>query len=162
MSTRIGFTTSKTSWISRIIRWFTAGRSSHTFVVYHDVDFERDMIMEATEGGFKITPFSRYESSLVAIFTPKYSIEVGLRKSVDWLGEGYDYAGLFGMAWVELGRWLKRKWRNPWRDSKTMFCSEAVARIMIDSDYPGTKGWDPQSIDPEMLLDFFEKERAAL
>jgi hypothetical protein len=158
MSNRIGFSTSKTSWISRIIRWFTGGKSSHTAVVYWDTDFERDMIMGATDGGFKITPFSHYEKSLVAIYTPKYPIDVGLKKAVDWLGEGYDYGGLFGMAWVELGRWLKRKWRNPWRDSKTMFCSEAVARIM-DSGYPGTKGWDAQSIDPEMLIEFFEKEQ---
>ena len=68
--------------------------------------------------------------------------------------------GLFGMIWVELGRWLKRKWKNPWRSSKTMFCSEAVARVMVDSEYPGTKGWDVQSIDPEMLIEFFEKEQA--
>lgn len=159
MSNRVGFSTSKTNLISRIIRWFTKGRTSHTFVVYWDTDFERDMIMEATEGGFKITPFSRYEKSLVAIFVPKYPIDVGLKKAVDWLGEGYDYEGLFGMAWVELGRWLKRKWHNPLHNSKTMFCSEAVVRILQDSSYPGADKFDPASTDPEMLLEFFEKEQ---
>ena len=157
MSTRIGFSTSKTSWISKIIRWFTHGQVSHTFFIYFDTDWNRDMVMEATEGGFKITPFSQH-GGIVKIVTPKYSVEKGLAEAVDWLGDGYDYVGLFGMMWVEFGRWLKRKWRTPLRSSKTMFCSEAVARVMQDTQYPGTGTWDPQSIDPEMLLEFFEKE----
>ena len=158
MATRIGFSTSKTSWVSKIIRWFTDGRASHCFFIYRDTDWNRDMVLESTQGGYKTTPFENYKSSLIAEFTPKYDIEVGLAKSIDWLGEGYDYKGLFGMAWVELGRWLRRKWVNPWRGADTMFCSEAVARVLIESRYPGTKGWDPQSIDPEMLQRFFEKE----
>lgn len=158
MSTRIGFSTSKTSWVSRIIRWFTSGRSSHVFFIYWDVDFDREMVMEATQGGFRIVPFTHYENSIVKIVEPRYSFETGFNNAIDWLGEGYDYAGLFGMAWVELGRWLGRKWRNPLRSGTTMFCSEVVARVMLESEYPGTEGWDPQSIDPEMLIEFFEKE----
>jgi hypothetical protein len=120
------------------------------------------MVMEATQGGFRLVPFTRYEKSLVALVEPRFSIDYGLTKAVDWLGEGYDYAGLFGMAWVEFGRWLGRKWRNPWRDSKTMFCSEAVARVLVESNYPGTSCWDPQSVDPERLLKLFEEEAAAV
>lgn len=157
MSTRIGFSTSKTSFVSKAIRWFTSGASSHVFLIYYDVDFGRDMVMEATQGGFKITPFSRHTA--IKVVEPKYPIENGLASAVDWLGAEYDYAGLFGMAWVELGRWLKRKWRNPSRSSSAMFCSEAVARVMIESNYPGTTTWDAQSIDPEMLMDFFEREQ---
>jgi hypothetical protein len=158
MATRVGFSTSKTSWVSKIIRWFTAGRTSHTFLVYHDSDWGREMVMEATQGGYRIVPFEHYKNSLVAIFTPKHSIDVGLAKSVDWLGENYDYKGLFGMAWVELGRWLKRKWRNPWQSSTSMFCSEAVVRVLQGSSYPGAEQFDPGSTDPETLLRFFEKE----
>jgi hypothetical protein len=158
MNIQVGFSTSKNSWISKIIRWFTDSTVSHCFFIYWDKDWQRDMILEATEGGFKITPFSNYEKDLVAAFTPKYSVEQGLIKSIDWLGEDYDYVGLIGMIWVELGRWLHRKWRNPWRDAKSMFCSEAISRIMIESNYPGTSGWDPQSIDPQMLMNFFSKE----
>ena len=39
-----------------------------------------------------------------------------------------------------------------------MFCSEAIARVMKESNYPGTEDWDPESIDPEILIEFFEKE----
>ena len=160
MVTRVGFSTSKKSWVSRIIRWFTKSKTSHTFLVYYDQDWSRDMIMESTEGGYKISPYSKYESEVVAVFTPKQSIEVGLAKSVDWLGEAYDYTGLIGMMWVEFGRWIKRKWHNPLHSSNAMFCSEAVVRVLQDSNYPGADQFDPTSTDPEMLLEFFEKEQA--
>ena len=158
LKTRVMFTTSKTSWISKIIRWFSAGRTSHTGFVYYDQDWSRDMVMEATQGGYRIVPFEHYTNSLVAIFTPKHPIEVGLAKSVDWLGQGYDYKGLIGMAWVELGRWLKRKWKNPLQSSNSMFCSEAVVRVLQGSAYPGAESFDPGSTDPETLLKFFEQE----
>lgn len=158
-ATRIGFSTSKTSWVSKIIRWFTDGKTSHTFLVYYDEDFKRDMVLEATQGGFRIVPFSHYEKSLVAIFTPKYSVDEGLQKAVDWLGENYDYEGLLGMAWVELGRWLGRKWHNPLHSAHAMFCSEAVVRIMQGANYPGSEVFDPASTDPEMLLKFFQQEQ---
>ena len=158
MTTRVAFSTDKNSWISKIIRWFTNSRVSHTFLVYYDQDFVRDMVMEATEGGFRVVPFSKYESQVVSIFVPKQSIEVGLVKAVDWLGEHYDYEGLIGMIWVEFGRWLKRKWHNPLHASDSMFCSEAVVRILQWSAYPGSDQFEPCSTDPEMLLKFFEKE----
>lgn len=81
-------------------------------------------------------------------------------KMVDRLGEVYDYKGLFGMAWVELGRWLKKKWVNPWQSSDAMFCSELVAQVLKDSNYPGAEQFDPGSTDPEQLLRFFEGEEA--
>jgi hypothetical protein len=156
MSTRIAFSTSKESIVSKIIRWFTKSRTSHCFLVYYDLDFDRDMVMESTEGGYKITPFSKYESSLVAIFEPKQSIDVGLKKSVDWLEEDYDYSGLIGMAWVCLGKFLKRKWNNPFCSSKSMFCSEAVVKVLQLSNYPGSEQFDASSTSPEDLLKFFE------
>jgi len=155
---RVAFSTGN-SFISKAIRWFTSSKASHCFFIYYDIDWSRDMVLEATEGGYKITPLSFYQQDITDVFTPKYSVETGLSKSIDWLGEGYNYTGLVGMIWVELGKWLKRKWKNPLRNSSTMFCSEAISRIMMESNYPGTEKWDPQSIDPEMLIEFFENEK---
>lgn len=164
MTTRIGFSTSKTSWISRIIRWFTRSTVSHCFIVYHDDEWKRDMIMES-EGGLggsvHIVKFNPNSSSIVKLVAPKFDIEVGMNKMVDRLGEPYDYTGLFGMAWVEIGKWLKKKWANPWQSSKAMFCSELVAQVLIDSKYPGADKFVPADTDPQMLLEFFEAEEAA-
>jgi hypothetical protein len=161
MSTRIGFSTNKTSWISRIIRWFTKSTVSHTFIIYYDVEWEQDMVMES-EGGFggsvRIVRFNPECNSIVKIVEPKYSIEVGMRKMVDKLGEVYDYSGLFGMAWVMLGRWLRKKWHNPMHNSKALFCSELVAEVLKDSSYPGSSILDPATTTPEDLLIFFEND----
>lgn len=161
MSTRIGFSTSKTSWISRVIRWFTRSTVSHSFIVYYDEEWKRDMKMES-EGGMggsiRIVTFNPDSPSIVKLVTPKHSIEVGMNKMVDHLGDLYDYTGLFGMAWVEIGRWLKKKWKNPWASSKAMFCSEMVARVLVDSNYPGAEKLIPEDTDPQDLINFFESE----
>jgi len=161
MSTRIGFSTSKTSWISRIIRWFTRSTVSHCFIVDHDDEWKRDMIMES-EGGMggsvRIVKFNPDSPSIVKLVTPRHDIEAGMNKMVDHLGDVYDYGGLFGMAWVILGRWLRKKWANPWQSSRAMFCSELVAQVLVDSGYPGAQRFDPATTDPELLLRFFEKE----
>jgi hypothetical protein len=119
------------------------------------------MKMES-EGGMggcvRLVTFNPDSPSIVKIVTPKYPIEAGMNKMVDHLGDVYDYKGLFGMAWVELGRWLHKKWINPWHSSDAMFCSELVAQVLRDSNYPGSEQLDPASTDPEMLLKFFEKE----
>jgi hypothetical protein len=155
--TRIGFSTSKTSLISRIIRWFTRSDVSHTFIVYYDDEWKRDMIMES-EGGLggsvRLRPFNPDDPDIVRIVVPKHDIERGMTKMVDRLGQVYDYGGLFGMAWVELGRWLKKKWSNPLQGSRALFCSELVAQVLIDSDYPGADQFDPASTDPQDLLRF--------
>lgn len=159
--TRIGFSTSRTSWISRIIRWFTASAVSHCFIVYYDDEWKRDMVMES-EGGLggavRIVPFETIKG-IVTLVTPKHDIEIGMFKMADRLGQMYDYGGLFGMAWVILGRWLKKKWSNPWQSSRAMFCSELVAQVLLDSHYPKAT-FVPGDTDPQMLLEFFEEEEA--
>lgn len=164
--TRIGFSTSKTSWISCIIRWFTRSKVSHCFIVYYDEEWKRDMRMES-EGGMggcvKLSPFNPDSRSIVRMFTPKYSIELGMRRMVDNLGEVYDYVGLLGMAWVEIGRWLKKRWKNPWASPKRLWCSELIAKVMQDSSYPNAEALvkDPESVDPEQLYEFFLREEGS-
>lgn len=161
--TLIGFSTSKTSWISRIIRWFTNSTVSHCFIVYYDNEWNKYMVMES-EGGLggavRIVNFRDDNPGIVKLFKPKHNIEYGMNNMVDHLGEVYDYGGLFGMAWVILGRWLKKKWQNPLHSSKALFCSELVAQVLIDSNYPGAFALNPPTTDPEILLRFFEEEQA--
>jgi len=156
--TRVGFSTTKNV-TSRIIRWFTKSRASHAWLLYHDWDWEMDLVMEATEGGFKLTSFERFkgENEIVRIFEPKYPVDPGVKKLAAKLGEGYDYLGLFGMVINVVGRWLKRKWKNPWASADKVFCSEAVAEALKLAEYPGFN-LDPTVTEPEDLLEFFEQE----
>lgn len=160
--TQIGFSTP--NWfnpVSLLIRKITRSRASHTFFVYWDKDFEMQMVMEAHELGFRLVPFERFEkhNTIVKLVVPKRPIDIGLRRvAQNFLASHYDYAGLVGMAVVRFGRWLKRKWNNPFKDSKHVFCSEAMTLAMQWS--PGYDDFtdDPSTVDPEDLLEYFEKE----
>jgi hypothetical protein len=156
---RIGFSTTN-ALLSRIIRRFTKSRVSHAFLVYWDVDFARDMVMEAMGRGFRIVPLDKFRrhNDVVGVFTPRHPIERGLRCAVDWLGTDYDARGLIGMALVVVARWFTlRRRRNPFGTSRALFCSEAVARACVWSDYPGFT-LDPEATTPQDLFDFFAAE----
>jgi hypothetical protein len=160
MSTRIGFSTPKHfNPVSWLVRKFTGSRASHTFFVYLDVDFDLEFVMEAHELGFRLVPFERFKeaNTLVGLFEPVKPVDEGLKFVAGrYLGTGYDYGGLLGELVVIAGRWFKRKWRNPIRSSSHVFCSEAVCMAMLQS--PGYEDFkeDPDSVDPQTLLQYFE------
>lgn len=157
---KIGFSTGD-SFVSRAIRWFTKSKSSHVFLIIEESFFGATMVMEATSGGFRLVPFDHYindHNKLVKIVEPKTSLKEGVEKSVPWLGEHYDYGGLFGMAIVMLGRWLRRKWRNPWESPRAMFCSEAVVYVLQASGYDGSSKLDASTTSPEDLMEFFKNQ----
>lgn len=156
---KIGFSTSN-SFISRAIRWFTKSQASHVFLLIEDGFFGVSVVMEATQGGFRVVPFEHYVSGstkLVRIIEPRTPIDDGVKKAVEWLGAHYDYGGLFGMAIVMLGRWLRRKWQNPWQSTRAMFCSEAVVYVLQVSGYSGADKLIPSTTSPEDLLEFLNE-----
>jgi hypothetical protein len=162
--TRIGFSTTD-ALVSRIIRKLTGSQVSHAFLVYRDVDFEREMVMEAVGAGFRIVPLDKFRkhNRVVAIVTPRHSLERGLRAAVEWLGESYDTAGLLGMALYLARRALqrgRRRLRNPLASQRALFCSEAVALACRESAYPGFDR-DPETTSPQDLYLFFRAEAGA-
>jgi hypothetical protein len=160
MTTRVGFSTPKIfNPLSWLVRKVTGSSASHAFFVYWDQDFDLDMVMEAHEFGFRLTPFALFEKKnhVVGLYRPNKSIDVGLKYvAQNYLGTVYDYGGLLGQIAVQLGRWFKRKWLNPFRGSKNVFCSEAVCIAMQHS--PGYEDFkeDPDSVDPQTLMQYFE------
>lgn len=162
--TRVGFSTPKHfNPVSWAVRKFTGSRASHAFFVYHDGDFDMEMVMEAHELGFRLTPLKHFErhNKIVKLAVPKNPIDIGLKAVANrYLGSMYDYAGLVGMAVVMFGRFLKRKWKNPFRGSKSVYCSESVIVAMKAS--PGYEKLDLDTdSSPQDLLEYFEKTEGA-
>jgi hypothetical protein len=159
MTDRIGFSTG-TGLLSRIIRFFTDSGVSHAWVLYYDVDFGRDMVLEATLEGVRIVPYDVFQkhNKIVKVVSPKHDLKLGFTKMGEALGEHYDFTGLLGMAWVMVGRWLRRKWHNPLVAASAMWCSEMVAWVLKWSSYPGTEFLDPHATSPQDLYEFFLKE----
>lgn len=155
-SVRVGFSTPKKfNPISWIVRKFTKSRCSHAWFLFYNSRLEMEVVMEAHELGFRIIPYEKFQQDnvVVAVLTPKHPIDKGLVAVAHrYLGTGYDFGGLIGMAIVKIGQWLKLKWSNPFRGAKSVFCSEAIYRAMQWSPgYENLKG-DADSEDPELLM----------
>ena len=162
--TRVGFSTPKSfNPLSWLIRRLTGSRASHAFFVYYDHDFQMDVVMEAHELGFRLVPLEHFAklNTIVKLVTPKFPIDIGVRMVAQrYLGSTYDYAGLIGMSVVMFGRFLKRKWKNPFRGSKSVYCSESVIDAMLWSPGYEKLDLDPDS-SPEDTLDHYEKVEGA-
>lgn len=155
--TRIGFSTPKRfnpfSWA---IRRITGSEASHAWFTYHDRDWDLPMVLDAHETGFRLITLDafRARNKIVAIVATKQDLDPGLRQAALWLGSRYDFAGLIGMVVVLVGRWFKRRWRNPFRSSRSVFCSESVVRVLREVKYPGAENLDPESTTPQDLMEF--------
>lgn len=159
MVTQIGFSTSK-SWVSSVIRFMTGSKASHVWFLYYDQDFRDYYVLDANILGFNITPLSIFDArnKIVKVFIPKHSIEPGFNEIGRWVSSKYDIKGLLGMFFVSLAQWFRVKIKNPAGDSKSLFCTEAVALAMKMSQYPGTEDWDCSSITPQFLIDFLTND----
>lgn len=115
------------------------------------------MVMEASEFGLILTPFDKFRSKndVIDLIEPSASLDTGIKVAGTWLGEGYDFGGLIGTAFVLIGRALKRKWRNPFNSTSAMFCSEFVVKVLHASNYPNSEMFDASATTPQDLLDFF-------
>ena len=160
----VGFSAS--GGIGRIIRLFTGGSVNHAFIIYYDMEYATWMTVGANANGVTMLPIAQFVPgrTIVALYEPKgFSLWDGLRTHVSDLGKHYDYAGLFGMAFVEIERRLhSRGLCNILDHRDDLFCSEWAAEV-IDSalacagqtmlaDFP-LAGTRPDVIDPQWLCD---------
>jgi hypothetical protein len=159
MDLKIGFST-RSMVLSRLIRWITRSKVSHTWMLYHNEEFDCDMVMEATWEGFRLIPFEVFkrQNVVVQVVEPKYPLDAGFKAAGRWLGDKYDTKGLFGAIIPIIGKWFRRKWHNTWASKSALFCSEAVVDIMKASNYPGTENMIAADVGPEALLEFLQSE----
>jgi hypothetical protein len=162
LNTRVGFSTP--NWfnpVSWLVRKITGSKVSHAWFLYHDADWDMEMVVEAHEVGFRLIPFERFKkyNVIVALYSPRRPIDEGLKKVAQkFLSTHYDYAGLIGGAVVALGKIFKRKWKNPFRSSTHVYCSEAMALAMKWS--PGYEDLDVDTdmVEPRELNEYFAKD----
>ena len=154
MDVVFGFSTSR-AWYSRLIRWATKSKCSHTFLL---VNVEGELLV-FQEGplGYGVRSFEAFktENEVVDLVPPKHSILEGFRKSLVELGQPYAYVQLVGFGLVLLARTLG--WHlshNPFSSKRSTFCSERGARVLQDSGYPGSERLEPSMTSPEDLLEF--------
>ena len=156
--TLLGFSTPRNfNAVSWLVRRITGSEVSHCFFLYWDDDFECDMVLEAHELGFRLITWKRFltHNRIVALVQPTHSVDPGFVKLGEWVGSYYDFLGLLGQAFVQMGRWLRRKWRNPSQSPHSMFCSESIVHCMAGAGHPEAGAFSPKETTPQDLLVFY-------
>jgi hypothetical protein len=154
---RIGFSTSG-AWIAKVIRWFTSSSVSHVFLLFSFAG--REWVVEAGWNGVVIIPWSKFlrQNQVVKLIDIPDAYNLNLGDTLDMVGEPYDYRGLLGMTLVLVGRWLKRKWKNPTQSGRALFCSEMTVILLQKAGYPGAETLDPRETSPDDILRLLERQ----
>jgi hypothetical protein len=159
MQVKIGFSTSAW-WVSRTIRKATHATVSHAYVVFDDPTsaFE-DEVYEAAWCGFRESnrkQLTRGTTFIVQEIDVAVNPTLALQLCRKWAETPYDYFGLVGEAWVQLGKLFGKHWRNPLAGKNRMFCSEACV-YLLQHTANSHELWalaaklDARNTDPEQL-----------
>ena len=153
----IGFSTTD-KLVSRLVRWFTKSTVSHSFIVFDWLG--EKWVLESEWAGIQIIPLSRFMSKgntiVDTIDLPDVSMD-DLKFALQDSGVAYDYGGLFGSIFPIIGTWLKMKWKNPWQNTKAMFCSEFIVVWLQDLGRASKADLVADETDPSALLKYLKK-----
>ena len=149
----VGFSTTN-KLISRLIRWITRAEVSHTFLIVEL--YGQPWVAGAEFNGLVLMPVHKFQrnNTIKAVCKVPELTDKHLEKVMDSIGEAYDYGGLIGGIFPQIGRWLKQKWKNPWANPKAMICSEFVTMALQECKLKGAEGLDPVAVTPQELKDF--------
>lgn len=152
----IGFSTRRGSFLSWLIRKATGSRVSHTWLLDTSTFYGVPMVIETALEGFRGEAYESFQRSndVLAVFEVGAPLDAQMPTVAKWLGKRYDTEGLLGSAWVQLGRRLHRVWQNPWQNQDALFCSEAVAKVLVAAEHPGFEDAVPEQMTPQ---DIYEK-----
>lgn len=167
MNVRVGFSRAKgiSGLISRVIMAFTGAKASHAWLLFYSSEMKMDVVLDAHETGFRAVPWGYFQTKnhIVELYEPKVNCDAAIPVAAEWLGTPYDYASLFGMVVVVVGRWFKRKWTNPGAAGKgKVECSESVLRGLQGAKYPAIEALDPEGVSPWDLRDFLKGDGCKL
>jgi len=149
----LGFSTTGV-WLSRLIRWATRAKYSHCWVRHGSEVWGGLWVTQADWPVVRTWPWRAASRSWTVkkLYRPRFDIHPALARVRRDFEDPYDIAGLFGMVLVTIMlKWFKRRIKNPLASPSGVFCSEFVAKILVEAKLPGTEHWDPQGMTPKQV-----------
>ena len=153
----VGFSTTN-KFLSRVIRFFTVGSVSHSWIAHNSEDYRQRMVLQAEAWSFETRPWKRWLRENKWIAEYKYSglYQIpSLQNTAKSLGLKYDWengilAGL--LAWFR--RWWGMKFSVRLRNTPgRVWCAEAVVRFLKEAGCDCVKNLDPETVVPSELYD---------
>lgn len=143
--------------LGTLIRTFTGGDVNHAFLIFYDPVFDTELMLGANANGLTIEPLDAFTDPIVHVFEPidpNKGLEMGLRLWVHLLNKPYDFAGLVGMAAVEIARKIANcQISNPLQAEQKLFCSEFVRKVLTSSRYEVLPEIEAGDCDPAQLCE---------
>ena len=160
MKGTIGFCTKRANFISKVIRWFTGSKWSHTYVIRQvapDI-----LVLEASKFQVQIVPINKYESRKYknVFFLPEgydpAAVDRGLEKAGAKIEQNYGWLQLLGFIPVIIARrLLGMRIKNLARGG--VVCSELVLQFLKGMDPEGPwKSLQKDTTSPEDLYPLIE------
>lgn len=152
----IGFSTTN-HFLSKIIRLVIKSKFSHVWI-YIKED-KKETVLESTFGGVHEISFESFKhgKSAYKILDPKQDLSCGLAFARSLIGTSYDDDELVGGLWVQIGRWLKKKFHNPFSEPKEMDCAHFVMLFLQACKYPGSEKFIPGDTEPKDIYKLCSK-----
>lgn len=146
----IGFSTTNMA-LSKLIRWVTKAPCSHTFIIFDWLGSK--WVLEAGFFGVVAMPYERFtKNNIIVSVVDLPGIELdSLKPVLEEMGEAYDFGGLIGGFFPVMGTWFKKKWSNPWDNTKALFCSELVAGWLKLLNFEGFQDINPPETTPKQI-----------
>ena len=142
------------SLVSRIITLITRGDASHAGIILSDIPEAGHELYQSLGDGFGMSTREELTRGSTRILK-EIPINVDPARVLAIcrarLGTPYAYLAVLGMLWVQLGKWLGKRWRNPVRSVHHMFCSESVVEILTQAGFIQFQRLDAISVSPVAL-----------
>jgi hypothetical protein len=141
---------SGTTFISKVIEWFTRSPISHSAIGFTGTDGKLYWL-QAVGSGVQIIP-REWEGNLYAEFQVLPNIENELAVAEKKVGEPYSKLTLVGFAIMIIAKWFGIGINNPFYEKSAVVCSEFVVESDTQHLISEFNGLDPANISPAVLF----------
>jgi hypothetical protein len=150
----LGFSTTNYP-LSILIRWITKSKTSHTWLLVEENG--KSTVYEAHLSGFRSIDWKSFKKSnkIIATKALNWDMSAGVKLAQSWVGKkAYDLDELVGNVWVLIGKWLGRKFSNPFHDCKELDCSQSMTLVLQKVKFPDSEKFVAYNTSPQDLLNF--------
>lgn len=152
---RVGFGTNE-RFHSRLIRWATESRWSHTWLEYESILWRGIWVAHAAPHGVVKVQLAKVlqEYPVNIRFSYEANLTDGFAWARDYIGAPYDYGAIWNGLLYAAHRVTKWQFLHNVvsRNTSKHTCSEFVAGFLKASKTPGFEGLDPELIPPGDLF----------
>jgi hypothetical protein len=141
---------SGTTFISKVIEWFTNSKISHSAIGFTGNDGYQYWL-QAIGTGVQIIPRA-WETDLYAEFQVIPNIQNEVQIAESKVGEKYADLTILGFAIMIIAKWFDIRINNPFYEKSAVVCSEFIIEADTQHLIPEFDGLDPADITPAGLF----------